>query len=254
MKKVVMNGLAVMLMALILIFSCKKKEPEPKPEENSYGSGNGMVTFYLTSDLGVGNIAVSVDGQSRGTITQFHSGGVTCGSGNVNVTLSQGTHSLHAVSQTGAVVWNDTFDIDEGSCLPFELTYSGGGGTTTGGTTTGGSTTGGTTTGGTTTGGTTTGGACASMNSYISFVSVVYNSCTNNSGATFTFKNNSSQKLEVKVPIKLNDGTWSCQYASPNAGATFSVWACNTTTTYGTIKSMLYSDWINNCTFGSGCP
>jgi hypothetical protein len=119
---------------------------------------------------------------------------------------------------------------------------------------TGGTTTGGTTTGGTTTGGTTTGGSpCPSMNSYISFVSVVFNACTNNSGATFTFKNNSTQKLEVRIPIKLLNGTYSCQFATPNAGATFNVWTCNSTNTYGTIKSMLYSDWINNCSFGA-CP
>ena len=126
---------------------------------------------------------------------------------------------------------------------------------TTGGTTTGGTTTGGTTTGGTTTGGTTTGGGgCASMNSYISLVSVIYNNCSNNSGATFKFKNNSNQKLQVRVPIKLTNGSYSCQFATPNAGATFDVWTCNSTTTYGTITSMLYSDWIANCTFPSTCP
>ncbi len=143
MNKIIINGLAIMLMTLILVFSCKKKETEPSEDTNNYGSGNGMVTFYLKSDLGLGSITVSVDGQAKGTITQFHSGGVTCGSGNVNVTLSKGNHTLYAVSQTGSVIWNNTFTIYEGDCLPFELTYSGSGGTTTGGTTTGGTTTGG---------------------------------------------------------------------------------------------------------------
>jgi hypothetical protein len=258
MKKLIIHGFAIILLALTFVFSCKKKEPEP--ETNNYGSGNGMVTFYLKSDLGLGNITVSVDGQVKGTITQFHSDGVTCGSGNVNVTLTKGNHTLYAVSQTGSVIWNNTFTIYEADCLHFELTYNGTGGTITGGTTTGGTTTGssttsGTTTGGTTTGSSTTGGTttgCTSYNNYVSIVSLTYNTCGTGNDLKVTIQNNYMFRLAVQISIQRSNGTWDCGVTTPSPGNTPNYWTCNSTGQYQ-IKSMLYSDYMSGCSFGA-CP
>lgn len=120
------------------------------------------------------------------------------------------------------------------------------------GSTTGGSTTGGSTTGGTTTGGTTTGGSCPSMASYVSVVGIVKNTCGNTNDLKITIKNNSTQRLAVDIALKRVDGTWDCGIATPQAGATDSYYICKSTGEYK-IRALVYTDWINNCTFGT-CP
>src|ERR1043165_2485669 len=94
--------------------SCKKEEKEPEVT-NPYGEGNGQYTFYTLTDLGHGNIDVYVSGQAVGKISHYHSSGVSCGGGDVNVTRSAGSYDWNAVAQDGAT-WNGSIDISEGTC------------------------------------------------------------------------------------------------------------------------------------------
>ncbi len=102
-------------------------------------------------------------------------------------------------------------------------------------------------------GGTTTGpGSCPSTNSFLSISSVFNNMCGNTNDCKVTYKNNSNQRLAVKVSIKKVDGTWQCGVGTPQPGETLSYYACKSTGQYN-YKSMTYNDWLI-CGFGSSCP
>jgi len=123
---------------VILLIGCKKEElpvNNTPPAVHPYGAGKGRVTIYAATDLGQGSITCYIDGQSAGTITQYGAN-TTCGSGDVNVILTAGTHTFTATAQSNAT-WNSTFSITEDVCSMQQITYSGGGGGGGGGTSNG---------------------------------------------------------------------------------------------------------------------
>lgn len=252
-KVFVFSGIVLFVAVLcILLFSgCK------------YGRGGGGAVFFACEEcLFDQDLYVYVDGEKvKGVLPKLVYNivcGPDCDPKSVNPAYPnyrglEGEHVFELKTESGISVQKGTFQIKKNQCVQIQVqpngcfpnqsnsANNGSSGNTGNNGNTGGNNT------------PTTTGSCASMSSYISFVSCEYNACTNNSGATFRFKNTSNQKLEVRVPIKLNSGTWTCEYASPAAGATFDVWTCNSTKTYGTIEALLYEDWVKNCTF-SACP
>src|SRR4051812_1169673 len=112
--------LAIAVLYMTCFVTCSEENTPPPKPTNPYGVGNGQVTFYSKSDLGEGNITISIDGEDKGIITEFHPDGVTCGSGNANVILSAGKHSLYARGQSGGS-WSGNFDVIEGKCTPNEI-------------------------------------------------------------------------------------------------------------------------------------
>lgn len=66
------------------------------------GGAQGIVTFYQQINASHGAIAITVDGQPQGSITTYHPSGVTCGGGQVNVSMSAGIHSWSALASDGS--------------------------------------------------------------------------------------------------------------------------------------------------------
>ena len=82
-------------------------------------STTGQVAFWTSRTTG--NITVSVDGASVGTLTQYYTSMPTCGSsGTITKTLSAGSHTMTASSS--GVSWGpSTFTISAGGCLIYQL-------------------------------------------------------------------------------------------------------------------------------------
>jgi hypothetical protein len=131
MKILKIKTLTVLYLALML-FSCTKETTTTQAPATT-----GSATFFAKSDLGAGNITVSVNGQVVGTISHYYPSGVTCGSSDVNIEEPAGTYSWTAVGANGSPAWSNTVTITNGACVPIELTNnggsSGGGGTGNGG-------------------------------------------------------------------------------------------------------------------------
>lgn len=116
MKKIKLIGL--LFLAIPFFSTCKKEKTEPS---NPYGGNNGQYTIWVRSDLGLGDIQVSIDNVLVGSISHYHSSGVNCGKGDVNVKLPEGTHSYIATSGSGGS-WSGTLDFEKGECKTLELT------------------------------------------------------------------------------------------------------------------------------------
>ena len=114
----------VTIITLTVIFatSCTKDNEST----SLYGNGKGMITFWCKSDLGVGNITVTLDGQTIGTISHFNSSGPQCGKEDVNFAASVGTHTF--LCSAGSSRWSGTITIKEGECFSQELLGGGTGG------------------------------------------------------------------------------------------------------------------------------
>ncbi|MBO9632341.1 MAG: hypothetical protein J7578_04440 [Chitinophagaceae bacterium] len=111
------------LILSMIVSSCQKNSGGSS--SNAFGEGNGNYSFYATSDLGVGNIAVYIDNELAGTLTRYHANGVECGKAEVNVIKSRGPHLFRASSQSGANWPERTINFEEGKCTAIELTGSG---------------------------------------------------------------------------------------------------------------------------------
>jgi hypothetical protein len=122
MKRHVFSVLTLFGLCIILFLSCRKTSTTPTQTThvNPYGGTNGKESFYIESDLGHGNISVYVDGTYQGTISHYHSSGITCGSADVNVTLTAGAHSFSATA-TG-YSWSNTFTVAQEVCSSIKLT------------------------------------------------------------------------------------------------------------------------------------
>lgn len=87
------------------------------------GSGEtGKITFYIKSDLGCGNISVTVDGEGSKSITSYYTGGPSsCGaSGCANFTLEPGQYTYSA-SCSGYTWEAQSFTITSDDCTLYEL-------------------------------------------------------------------------------------------------------------------------------------
>lgn len=90
-------------------------------ESQVNGSNYGTYTFWVRSDLGVGKINVVVDNLSVGTVINYNSGGIVCGSGDVNVVKKAGTYNWSARSTNGTI-WSGSITFTDGVCQKMELT------------------------------------------------------------------------------------------------------------------------------------
>ncbi len=84
------------------------------------GTSTGTFSFWMQQDAKVGAVDVYVSGSFAGSITQYHSNGITCGQGNVNVTKSPGTYAWTAKGATGGS-WSGTITIEAGKCGTMRL-------------------------------------------------------------------------------------------------------------------------------------
>lgn len=109
------------------MFSCEKTGSTTPPP------ATGTVTFFATSDLGAGNISITINSQTAGYITHYNTAGVTCGSGDVNINLAAGTYSWSAKGTIGTTSWGGDITVVNGNCQNIELTPS----ATSGGSSTG---------------------------------------------------------------------------------------------------------------------
>lgn len=91
------------------------------------GTTSGSAMFWIKSDLGCGNISVTLNGSTK-TITGFNTAGApACGTANsANFTLAAGSYNYTA-SCTGKT-FSGTVDITANVCSRIEFVNSGGGG------------------------------------------------------------------------------------------------------------------------------
>ncbi len=92
-----------------------------KTQELTKVDNTGTITFWTRSDLKVGKINVTVNGVNQGNITQYHTNGVNCGSGNVNAKFNAGTYRFKAVADDGTT-WESNVTFERGVCKTQELT------------------------------------------------------------------------------------------------------------------------------------
>lgn len=85
------------------------------------GSNTGSAMFWTSSDLGCGNISVSLS-SSSGTISQYYSSGTPeCGaSGCANFTLAPGTYNFTA--SCSSKNWSGSINVTEDGCSRIRLT------------------------------------------------------------------------------------------------------------------------------------
>ncbi|TDO24073.1 hypothetical protein [Pedobacter duraquae] len=82
-------------------------------------TGTGNIIFWINSDLGCGNITVSVSGKSA-TINKSFSASPACGAdGGANFTLPVGNYSYTA--ECSGKKWTSTFSITQGVCFKMQL-------------------------------------------------------------------------------------------------------------------------------------
>jgi hypothetical protein len=103
-----------------LLISCSEPDSDSNPASEET---MGEATFWLASDLGLGNIAVTCDGATE-IITGYYTSTPDCGSSSsANFSLSPGTHAYSA--NAGTVNWNGSITVTAGSCSKLELLYNG---------------------------------------------------------------------------------------------------------------------------------
>ena len=197
------------------------------------GTGTGQTTFWVATDLGVGNITVTCNNTTQ-TITGFSSTGTpSCGASScANFTLNPGTYSYSA--RGGTLTWSGTITVTSGSCSKQQLTNTGGGGTGGGGT-----------------------GSNCNWNSAVSCVTVTLvesgTHCGDPQSRSITFKNNCSQNIKTYICMQKTDGTW---YGETDGtfgtglvpGEISNHWICKGTGLYK-IYAMPISDYNSN-----SCP
>lgn len=124
MKLKLFSILFIFLFSSCSILDVKPKEEEPEDNTGSgvntggttqgQGVNTGKVTFWVSGDYGVGQIKIYIGGIHRFNIVTFHTVAPTCGSVNT-VTLSPGTYSFEAISDSGTK-WTGNVIITAGGC------------------------------------------------------------------------------------------------------------------------------------------
>gem|GEM_PF-1278841 len=146
------------------------------------GSTTGQALFWLASDLGCGNINVTVAGQSKAISTYSTSGTPACGAGGATFTLAPGTYAYTA-SCTGEN-WSGNVTITANGCSKIQLTSSSGGG----------------------------GSANCNWNAAVNCIQVTRKigvRCGDSQSVEITYKNICTQKIKVFTCLQKIDGTWS---------------------------------------------
>lgn len=106
----------------IMLFSCTKEEEPIVAAET-----NGNATFWVASDLKVGNIAVTCNGSTQIINGYYNSVIPSCGANScANFNLLPGTYTFTAVG--GSLSWNGSITVFSGGCTKQELINDGGGG------------------------------------------------------------------------------------------------------------------------------
>jgi hypothetical protein len=98
------------------------------------GSGGGAATGQLSIWTDYSQIiAIKVDGQSAGSLTQYFSSGTpNCGqAGTLTLTLAAGAHQV--TGSSGSTSWNSSATVVAGQCQLYKLNAPAGGGTGGGG-------------------------------------------------------------------------------------------------------------------------
>lgn len=91
------------------------------PCDGGGGSGEGNIIFWISSDMGCGNINVTLQGQGSGSISSYYSSSPNCGaSGCANFTVAPGTYSFTA--SCGDYSWDGSITVSEDQCYKMQLT------------------------------------------------------------------------------------------------------------------------------------
>jgi major membrane immunogen (membrane-anchored lipoprotein) len=115
-----------LLFSFLSVFftSCKKEDLLP-PIPTGPDSGEGM--FWTASDLGCGNITVTIGGISKVITSYYNTTIPDCtASGAATFNLTPGTYSYTA--SCPGLSWNGSITITANGCTKIQLTGSGGGG------------------------------------------------------------------------------------------------------------------------------
>ncbi|ADB40807.1 hypothetical protein [Spirosoma linguale] len=240
--------LTLLSVIIISVWNCKTDKEQPTPVINngntgsSNGSSNGTgadqtgtATFYTKQDLGVGPITVYVDGKLEGTISHYHTNGVTCGQGDVNVIKSAGTYSMKATG--GSQVWNGSITIKNGVCISQEFIKN----NSTDGSGTGSGS------------GVTATCDFTAWNKLVEITRYEYKAtggCSSPSGETnLSIKNNATVLMDAKFCMQQPDGKWSCgAWDNVKPGGLFAnnYWICG--------KSQALKIWAKPSSVGNKCP
>ncbi|TDQ80150.1 hypothetical protein [Sphingobacterium yanglingense] len=87
---------------------------------NAYPSGSGAISFWTKTDLGCGNITVSIGGQSK-LISQYFGTMPNCGAdGTATFILPAGNYTFSGSCVN--ITWNSTVTISAGVCTRMQLT------------------------------------------------------------------------------------------------------------------------------------
>ncbi len=124
MKKISRNSSLLLLASLaFFVYSCSKESPQPSPPTTTTTTTatTGSVVFWIASDLGCGNITVSLNGVSA-TISSINSAGApACGSsGSASFTLAAGIYNYSA--SCTSLSWTGTVTVTVGGCANLPLT------------------------------------------------------------------------------------------------------------------------------------
>jgi hypothetical protein len=103
--------------------SCSEPDTDSDPVP---ADTEGDATFWLATDLGVGNITVICNGMTQ-IITGYYPSTPSCGaSSSANFNMPPGTYNYTA--SAGNTTWNGTISITAGGCSKLQLIGSGGAG------------------------------------------------------------------------------------------------------------------------------
>ena len=120
--------MSILVMSIIILFTSACKKEEIKNTNNVSGSttnnsgstGNGSVLFWISSDLGCGNIKVTING-STNYISSYYSASPSCGaSGCANFTLPIGSYNYTA--SCDSYTWSGTVKSTSNGCSKMQLT------------------------------------------------------------------------------------------------------------------------------------
>lgn len=201
------------------------------PSDNGNGGGNtggatGNAMFWVSSDLGCGNISVTINGETKTISSYYSSLTPNCGAvGCANYTLPAGTYNYSA--SCSSKTWSGTINVTNDNCSKMQLTNSN--------------------TGGSGGGGSGGGNNCTNMNSYVTAQGTMINNCGSggNNDLSVRVTNNSTQTLYIRIIIKKNNGTFDCGGVTVLPGSYGTYWSCN--------ASDYRFSAILNSEFGNGC-